>query len=243
MLKHKTVQTVTPGQVKELASALVESLPVDLSADRAQYWIGKKSKLSHEIRKVLVEETTRSRVEYAPLVLEQVQFYKEVMDREIHPDWIKLPSEHNGFGWILHMLDELTPMQIWAVLEKKMPSWKYWGNLDEIVSDRDSRKGGYTICLRDRIEADEELANKSAYDLKREGISGITFPERALLEVFYNWKTGGGHLDVRNITLCSGSRSPDGRVPGACWDEGGFDMYWYSPQDSFSDLRSRVVIS
>ena len=42
MKKHQTVQVATGGQIKELASALVEAIPSNIAADKAQYWIGKR---------------------------------------------------------------------------------------------------------------------------------------------------------------------------------------------------------
>jgi hypothetical protein len=50
--KNQTV--LTPGQMKDLAGAIVEGIPANMSFERAQYWIGKKSQLAKEIKKILL---------------------------------------------------------------------------------------------------------------------------------------------------------------------------------------------
>lgn len=62
-------------------------------------------------------------------------------------------------------------------------------------------------------EADEDLKNKSADDLKKEGVKCITLRERLIMELQY-FKETGNHLDIiKGITLCAGSRYADGFVP------------------------------
>ena len=94
------------------------------------------------------------------------------------------------------------------------------------------------------IEADEELKNLSANDLKKKSIPGITFEERLLMELKY-FKETDSHLDINNWTLCSGSRYSDGDVPEVCWDSDAreFHVFWYHPESSDSLLRSRRAVS
>lgn len=115
--------------------------------------------------------------------------------------------------------------------------------LDKIESDREPTKD-YVIRLRDRQEADEELKNLSADNLKKKGIQGVTFTEQ-LLNDFYYWYQHKDHLDKQSITLCAGSRHPDGDVPGVYWDPyyGGVDVYWCYPDRAYAFLRSRQVVS
>ena len=89
-------------------------------------------------------------------------------------------------------------------------------------------------------EADENLKNKSTDDLEKEGIKRITLRQRLMLEYIYFVITGD-HLDIENITLCSGSRSSDGGVPSVNWHSGDRRLYvdWCDPDDSRGALRSR----
>ena len=84
--------------------------------------------------------------------------------------------------------------------------------------------------FRDRQEADEELAGKSASDLEAALIPGMALPERLNYELVYLEETGQ-HLDQKNATLVAGSRYPD----GACrrrWHDSKFSVHWYHVGDS-----------
>jgi hypothetical protein len=124
-------------------------------------------------------------------------------------------------------------------------AWKYTNNsLDQAVptNDRDTKNGHYAIWVRDRVEADEELKNKSANDLKEASTPGNTLLERLLLELKY-FKETGKHLDIENWTLCSGSRDSDGCVPGVGWYGDEMRVGWYYPGFRRGILRSREVVS
>jgi len=108
------------------------------------------------------------------------------------------------------------------------------------VNARDPRKGTYALWVKDIREADEENANKSANDLARDNHLGITILERQLLEMDY-FEEHGEHMDLNNVTLCSGSRGRDGGVVDADWRGVGFFVRWYYPSDRDSYLRSRSV--
>jgi len=169
------------------------------------------------------------------------KFYLEVFGLKKDFSRLKLPVETKGFDWIVVMAEGLTLTQIWTKIVERMPAYKYWDNPDDITSDRKADKD-YAIRLRDRVEADEELANKSAEDLKKEEVFGITVEERLVLELFYYWQTGN-HLDLENVTLCSGSRFLGGSVPVVRWGGGGLCLRWYCAHGRRDDLRSRLVVS
>jgi membrane-bound inhibitor of C-type lysozyme len=121
----------------------------------------------------------------------------------------------------------------------------YVEDLDKNVvkNDRDPANGDYQVKFLRTVEADPELQNKSAEMLAKDGVKGITLLERLLLELGYFLATGE-HLDVENVTLCSGSRRSDG-VPYVHWSAGGREVYvhYYRPTSSDSGLRSRAVVS
>lgn len=94
------------------------------------------------------------------------------------------------------------------------------------------------------IEADEEYKNMSANDLDEKGVKGITLRERLLMEIQY-FKETGNHLDVDNVTLCSGSRDSGGDVPSVYWDSARRGVYvdWGGLSRSYSSLRARVAVN
>ena len=157
---------------------------------------------------------------------------------------LPIPKEKKDFDFLLILARGLTPNQIYGVMNVYFRCWKYTDDLDATISDRTSQNGDYAIWLRNRQEADEELKNLSANQLKEKGISGITLEERLVLELFYFWKNQK-HRDFQNITLCSGSRDLDDDVPFVHWDGccGGVGVNWTSPDNRSEGRRCRLVVS
>ena len=152
------------------------------------------------------------------------------------------------YHWDVYVLPGVTSNKVVATLQKLgVEVYTYIDDPDKSVptNDRDANKtGAYQVRFKKTIEADLELANKSAQDLAEEKISGITLLERLLLELGY-FLAIGGHLDIENITLCSGSRYSDGGVPSVSWDadDRELSVFWYNPQHADGNLRARAVVS
>jgi len=172
-------------------------------------------------------------------------FYKEVFQIEADFSRLALPKKRQGFDYLLVVAQGLTIEQVFAKCKELFPCWKWCtdDDLDEVVeSDRSSKDGHYALWLRDRVEADEELANLSANQLKEKKIPRITLLERLLMELEY-FKRTGKHLDIQNITLCAGSRLSSGAVPLVNWDGDGLLVHWYYPGSAYGGgLRSRSAV-
>ncbi len=150
---------------------------------------------------------------------EMERFYQEVLCLKVDFSSVEIGDDPGGFGWVMIVAQGLTLNQVWAKCRDRFPcSSDYGDDLDTKVPKNDrTSKTAYAKRLRNRVEADEELKNLSANDLTKQKIQGITLLERLLLELWYHWKTGGGHLDLLNWTLCSGSWGRGGCVPGVGW--------------------------
>lgn len=135
-----------------------------------------------------------------------------------------------------------TPQSLFDECKKLFPCYSFI-DLSQVKSDRTAKKKGYSITFKDNVEADEEHQNKSAEDIKREGLQGITLEERLQLELDY-FKETGKHLDIDNITLCSGSWDRYGRVPRVRWGRASsrMDVGWSCPDYRYDFLRTRVAI-
>lgn len=150
--------------------------------------------------------------------------------------------------WTVPVIKGVTPSKILAVFRNLgVNVYSYYNDIDVSVpkNDRDAnRDGSYAVSFKKNIEADPEFAGKSANDLARMEVKGITLLERLLLELAYFLQTNQ-HLDVQNVTLCSGSRLSDGDVPDVRWDADGRGLYvrWFNPSHSNSSLRARAVVS
>ncbi len=174
-------------------------------------------------------------------------FYREVFSftdtESINPT---LPLETTGFNWLVVVRKGLTLNKVLEVMCTKFNVYSYIGDdLDKGVPTNDrTADNDYTISVRDCVEADEENKKLSANQIKEKRTISMTLLERLLLELFYFWETGGQHLDIRNVTLCSGSRYSGGGVPSVCWDSDSskVSIGWYHTGYSDGDLRAREAV-
>ncbi len=152
------------------------------------------------------------------------------------------------YYWTVPVEKSVTPNKVVKTLRSLgVTVYLYIEDLDKSVTknDRDpARDGDYIVKFLKTIEADPELKNKSTETLLMEDVKGITLLERLLLELGY-FMTTGSHLDVENVTLCSGSRRSGGHVPGVSWrtDDRGVYVLWYYVSDSSPHLRTRAIVS
>ena len=163
----------------------------------------------------------------------------------IVPDFsgLKLPEGKLGFDRLIVVAKGLTLNQVYDVCVKDFPCWRYADDLDKAIShnDRSSSNSAYAIWIRNRVEADEELKNLSADQLKEQGIPGITLLEHLLYELKY-WDETRKHLDVQNWTLCAGSRGSDGTVPRVDWRDSKLRVGWCDSDSRFDGLRARAAV-
>jgi hypothetical protein len=181
------------------------------------------------------------------ILADWTKFYRDYLDLRVDLSGIKIPTYKSGLNRMIVVARELVALGkpyafIIEAMKKRFSVWTYFDDLDKmiVINDRWPDKISYAVSFRDRVEADEELKNFSANDLAKENISGVTCLERLLYELKYFAETGN-HLDIKNITLCSGSRCSDGRVPLVHFGDGKVDVFRYAPSDSDGYLRSRLA--
>jgi hypothetical protein len=217
-----------------------------------------KKVVSAKLGEFLAEKTESFEVEKTSILIKSGgsnPYFDEVFDYWVNL-WrkklgIKNPNfagikpfvEHPGYRPLILPKSELINSQyIYDRSLERYVCWKYTDrSLDEVVTknDRDPRRGAYVAWFRDRVEADEELKDLSAIKLREMNISGITLLERELKEYDHFDRTNG-HLDIENMTLCSGSRYDGvGYVPRVNWVDGGMSVYWCGPRFANGGLRSR----
>ncbi len=164
-------------------------------------------------------------------------------------DRITMPEVRPGFGWAIPRVPEIPTNLLLGACRERWLTQSYIGDDLEVgvpTNERHYSQGPYGIWVRDRCEADDELKNFSAEQIAKKKLMTITLDERLALGLFYATRVSLGlHLDVENVTLCSGSRYSDGFVPGVSWNAASRRLYvsWYSPQNHFPFLRSRAVVS
>lgn len=242
MPRHEAVRPMTDGQRTDIIATLVQAIPPLTFAD-ADNIGSKKGALIADIRAVFAKyslEWTTNRH-----LVEWHRFYKINFRLDLNFAGLTIPEQREGFDRLIVVAQGVTIQQVFDVCRVVFGAQKYTdANLDEVVmiNDRDAKQGHYAIRVRDRIEADEEHRNRSANQLKNDAICGETLLERLLHELKY-YAESGKHLDIVNVTLCSGSRDSGGDVPGVCWSGAGrLSVDWYDPVDAYGDLRSREVV-
>ncbi|MFY9492966.1 MAG: hypothetical protein WAP55_00555 [Minisyncoccia bacterium] len=175
----------------------------------------------------------------------QQLFYRQFFGMELDFSQVPIPQHQPGFDRLIIVAQGLTPNRVYEVCAQHFPCWRYNNDLDTALDwdkeERNPKDGPYAIWVRDRQEADEELKNLSADDIKTRCLTTETLTERELHGLMY-WSETKKHPDVDNITLCSGSRSRDGGVPGVDWYGGRLKVLWYDSDDASDGLRSRQVV-
>ena len=157
-----------------------------------------------------------SEIPYQLELLWWQKFYRDHFNINLDITKIKVPEKPAGDFWLVVMAQGVSLMMIVAKCRELFPFWVWTDkDLDQITEhDRDANKtGSYAVWFRACIEADKEFKNLSANQIKTMGIKGITLPERLVLEIKHFLKTGQ-RLDMKYITLCTGSRYDGGGVPG-----------------------------
>lgn len=154
--------------------------------------------------------------------------------------WI--PEHQDGFDWLLVIPQGMTPNMAYDRLRAaSIPVWRYTADLNTIFSGRFPNTD-YTVWIRAGQEADEEWQGKSANDALALFVNGITITERLVAGEDYFLETGK-HLDAQTITLCSGSRGPDGDVPRVNWRDSEVDVRWCGARYAGGAMRLREVVS
>lgn len=187
------------------------------------------------------------------LLADWVNFYRDVFGEEVDFSGLRVPERRKGFDRLIVVAKDMSPERVFQKCQEQFHCWKYTDrNLDEIVFDANGLERKYrrsdhethAVWVRDRVESDDELKNRSADNLANAKIPGITLEARELYELKY-FKETGKHLDRRNWTLCSGSQNLSGGVPGVDWCGVDDKMYvdWYRPAYSRGDLCSREQVS
>jgi hypothetical protein len=171
------------------------------------------------------------------------EIYRKYFRMTVDFTKVTIPESPDDFSRVVFIPQGLTYEQIVKVLKKKFKVYLDIENLDKDIKD-DVRTSdhAYAVCFRERAEADEEWNNTSADKLKEKGINSITLMQRLILELKYFDETVK-HLDIKNVTLCAGSRNSVGLVPVVHWYDDELRVRWYVSGFASDDLRVREAVS
>lgn len=238
-LKVVEPRWATTGQIKDICALMVQGVPVDqLTFEVATAILGNKGDFLKKLVALFPDP-----VIMADPIKQWEHFYLTIFGLTVDFSQVKIPVQMDGFTRLIFVAKELTMNGVYDACAKRFKCWPYNDDLDAAVTVNDrTPTGGYAIWVRDTVEADENLKDLSADDIKKQKIVTMTLLERMLYELKWFLETGK-HLDVGNVTLCAGSRYSGGYVPSADWRDGGFGIYWYDAGYCNPSLRARQAVS
>ena len=204
---------------------------------------------SRQLDKFLKGKNPFEGLDYSSILNEWEKYFWKIHQLKVDFAGVAIPeADDDDFPWFVCTPEDFSTERAYSGGKQLYDKWK-WTNkaLDDVLDlsfGRDSQKDPYIVRFHANWEADKVLKNLSANAIAEKQINTSALKERLLLEDFLYWKHKK-HLDVKNITLCSGSRYSDGDVPGVDWDDdsGKLGVYRYSPGDAIDYLRSREVVS
>ncbi|MEI6864332.1 MAG: hypothetical protein WCK46_03160 [Candidatus Adlerbacteria bacterium] len=214
----------------------MQQLGRDIDPEKARYYIGHKSELGADLRKLGLHKMP----EFDSMKWEI--FYKSHFSYCGGLEGLHIPQKPDYPCRGVVVVPIITNNRVFDACKAAFKSWRYRHSLDTVTDIVKRPATPYVVWVRDTAEADENLKNKSADDIEQEGLNTFTLKERMLLELAYYVETAK-HLDLQNWTLCAGSRYSDGSVPFCGWSGVWFFVYWTSVGYRHANLRSRVAVS
>ena len=156
-----------------------------------------------------------SRLDTAKFLAEWQRFYQEVFGVTVDFSNVTLPPVISGFNWGVAVASGMTAERIVVKMCKsfkvsKPSDYKHcyegYKDLDDLGLSKLSKEKPvrsddkpYVIWVRDNIEPGEELKSFVPIPL----VHMITLREQLLLELWFNWRSSGKHLE--GMTDCWGS--------------------------------------
>lgn len=202
-----------------------------------------------QLAKFLKGEDPFAGLDYSLILADWEKYFWKIHGIKVDFADVSIPeADDNIFPWFVCKPENFSTEMAYSGGKKQYPKWKYTDKpLDDALNlsfGRDVFNHPYIIRLKPNWEADEDLKNLSANTIIKKQINTATLKERLLLGDFLYWKYKK-HLDVVNVTLCTGSRYSGGSVPYVDWDERFDEMEvdWYDSGVANGVLRSRQAVS
>lgn len=243
-------QDLTPDWIKKIGTMLAEifrQLHLGLKEPGKGLTLEQVQALI-EHRNPFVKVTTRIVDAYEHIRRDWEKFYENNFNLKVDFSGLHIPK-CPGIGWRLLIIAQgLGPERVYQISKQVFgKAWKYYdASLDDAVTknERSNKDGSYAIWVRDGQEADEIHKNKFAIQVEKEKVFTETCLE-CLVHGLKFFRETGKHLDVKTITLCSGSRYDGGSVPGVGWRgfRDGLGVGWYGLGRADGSLRAREVVS
>jgi len=178
-------------------------------------------------------------------LIEWKNFYREVFDNEAALSLIPIPPYRNDFSDMLVIPMGITLDRVLQQCRVRFDTYCPWYKLERSITthDRTLANGSYAVRLRRRAAADEEFSCLSSLDIRQSGTKVITLLERLVMELKYVRDTGLHLDDQGTVTLCAGSRTDFGDVPGVRWFNNALRIISLTPREAKPNIRIREVLT
>ncbi|MFZ2205264.1 MAG: hypothetical protein WAV23_01595 [Minisyncoccia bacterium] len=146
------------------------------------------------------------------------KFYSNFFGLEVDFSQVMISPKPVFGEWMLIFIPKGLNLNLaFKVYSKLFNSTNCYNNLNEHITKnvRDTNCD-YAVWVQDEVEPDREFLGKSAKQSDPDMKLGVTLLERIILGVRYLTETGN-HLDIRGMTICSGSRDSEGFIPIIYW--------------------------
>ena len=246
----KTRQNSTKSPTIEMLCVLagfITSVLAELSFQQVQNLLSHKNTLLRKKLMEVFEIVTAVTVDpFVDLRAEWQKFYADHFGLAVNFSETTIPTRPTEGSWrLLFIPTRLTMNTTLAGMRKLFKVWVYTENMDgNITTNTRTSATCYAVWVRDGMEPDDKYLGKSTRQADMDGVIGVTLLERLVFGVKYFTETGK-HLDVKGITLCTGSRNSDGNVPYVYWhsDTGEVNVHWFSVDNSLSAHGLRQAVS
>ncbi len=245
-----TSEKMTEGQQTQLRRVLedglrsVDLVALGLSKDESQKILEKGDLVQSEARDAIVKILRKYSGTHSDARQDWQKFYKTNFSLDVDFSTVIIPGCPGEQWRMVFIAKGMTMNKAFDRCKALFKSWRYNDDLDKAIpTNTRTASEHYAVWVRTGAEPDAEFLGKSTNQADPNMKKGITVLERIILEIKYFSETGG-HLDIKGVTFCSGSRSSGGYVPYAFWyDDGKFGVYWYYLGGSGSDYGIRQAVA
>ncbi len=241
MKKYETVQNpLSAGEIRDLHLAVLAQMPLNLDSAKVRADLKSKTALGRDLGKFF-----RDRYALQTLVdtAAWIDFYRRTFGKEVDLTNLHVPAKPEYECWPIVIVQGISNNDAFDACKKQFG--KAWRYVDDLNTVRDIVKrpdGAYVVWVKANIEADPDCANVSADMIEKCALNTLTLRERLVLELKYFDETKS-HLDIKNWTLCAGSRDAGGDVPRVGWGGDGLGVYWCGVGGASPYLRARAAVS
>lgn len=242
MNKRETVQNqLTAGEIRDLYIAILAQMPLNLEPAKVRADLKNKTALGRELGKFL-----RNRYDTLldfPDTAKWVDFYRRIFGKEVDLTNVHAPVKPEYECWHIVMAPGISNNDAFDACKKQFgKAWRYEDDLNTVRDIVKRPEWPYVVWVKAFVEADSDLANVSAEKIAERGLNTLTLRERLVLELKYFDETKS-HLDIKNWTLCAGSRYADGHVPRVHWGDDELHVHWYYVDHARPHFRARAAVS